>query len=233
MGDLDKTMIRFFVCIFCCFSQFISADSKVEDLKKQVCFFLPSIHGWCTEEKAKNFIDLVLEVKPKVCVEIGVFGGSSLFPTAMALKLLKSGVVIGIDAWDRLECIKYFDSTIDMVNLNWWGNVNVYHIYNSYLHMLKTHMLEPFCITKKMTSFKAAAELEHTAIDILHLDGNRAEEVSVKEVELYLPKVVPGGYIWITDSLCGEKQPAIDLLMEACDVVKTIDGGNCILFKKR
>ncbi len=220
------------ICIFC-FSYLFSNDSKVDDLKRQVCYFLPSLHGWCTEEKASNFIDLVLEVKPKVCAEVGVYGGSSLFPVAMALKFLTSGVVIGIDAWDRLECIKYFDAIHDMVNLSWWGTVNLYHVYNCYLNMIKTHMLDTYCITKKMHSFKAAMELDNMSIDILHLDGNRAETISAKEVELYLPKVVSGGYIWLTDSLCGEKQLAVDLLMEACDVIKTIDNGNCILFKKR
>ena len=79
----------------------LHADSEIDELKKQVCLVLPSLEGWCSREKALNFIDLVLEVKPQVCVEIGVFGGSSLFPVASALKHRGEGIVIGIDPWDN------------------------------------------------------------------------------------------------------------------------------------
>ena len=69
-------------------------------------------------------------------------------------------------------------------------------------------------------------------IDILHIDGNRAAEQSIQDVRLYLPKVNPGGYVWMGDCLGYNKQKAIELLMQQCDVIKIIDDGNCILFRK-
>lgn len=53
--------------------------------------------------------DLILKENPKVYVEIGVWGGSSIFPTALALKLLNNKeVVFAIDPWNSEEYIKYY-----------------------------------------------------------------------------------------------------------------------------
>jgi len=225
-----KTITRSVLFFFCLFAS-LHADPKVEGLKQKVCNVLPSLEGWCTTEKALSFIDLVLEVQPEVYVEIGVFGGRSLFPVASALKFLGKGTVIGIDPWDKIECIKYYDPIADQLNLQWWGKVNLNYIYSSYISMLKKYELEKFCRTIRATSEKAAAEID--AIDILYIDGNHSEEASLLDVVLYLPKVRQGGYVWMNDSLWPDRQTAVELLLEECDAVKLIDNGNCILFKKR
>ncbi len=224
-----KMSILALICLICCFSS-LKADNKSE-LKERVAYFLPSIHGWCSKEKAMSFMDLVFETKPKLCVEVGVYGGSSIFPVATALKLLGEGVVVGVDPWDKLECLKYFDPVEDAKDLEWWGKINLSFIYTSYITMLKRFELEECCITMKTTSEKAALVLDN--IDILYLDGNHAEVVMEKDAKLYLPKVRSGGYIWINDSLWKQTQKAIDILSEQCDVIKLIDNGNCILFRKR
>lgn len=218
------------ILVFVLFFSFLRAD-PADDLKKQVCHEIYTLHGWCTPEKALNFIDLVLEVKPEVCVDIGTFGGRSLFPVAAALKFLDKGVVIGIDPWDKVECLKHFDETDDPRHIDWWGRVDFNHIYRSFLQMLQRYNLEKYCKMIKATSEKAASQIE--TIDILYIDGNHAEHMVTKDVELYLPKIRTGGYIWLNDSTWTAMQPAIELLTESCDVIKLIENGNCILFKKR
>lgn len=216
--------------LFCCLFS-LHADTTVDALKQNVCSVLPTLEGWCSKTKAIEFIDLVLEVKPEVCVEIGVFGGSSLFPVASALKYLGKGIIIGIDPWDKIECIKYFDPIEDAEHLKWWGSLNINYVYQAYNNMLKKHKLDNFVKTIKATSEEAAPLIDK--IDILYIDGNHSETCSVQDVLLYLPKVRTGGYIWMNDTLWKERQEAVDLLAVACDVVKLIDNGNCILFKKR
>lgn len=173
----------------------------------------------------------MIETNPKVCVEIGVFGGASLFPVASALITLGEGVIIGIDPWDKVECIKYFDPVEDQADLQWWGKLNLNYVHNSYLKILKTYGLEKCVITKMMTSEKAAADIE--MIDILHIDGNHSEIAFTQDVTTYLPKVRSGGYIWLNDALWESAQMAVDLLLESCEVIKAIDSGNCVLFKKQ
>lgn len=230
MGNLGEAMKKL-LFILITFVSVLKADESVTILKEYVCRELPWIQGWCSQEKAENFIDLILEVKPDVCVEIGIYGGSSIFPAASALKFLGKGTLIGIDPWDKFECIKYYDPVEDEVNLKWWGSLNLDYIHYTYVSMLKKYKLEEYVKTIKETSEKAISHIE--SIDILYIDGNHSEIASIRDVELYLPKVRSGGYIWYNDSIWPERQEGLDLLSEACEVVKLIDDGNCILFQKR
>lgn len=210
---------------------FLHAENETDELKQYICNLHPSLEGWCTREKALTLIDLTLELKPKICVDIGVFGGSSVFPVAATLKFLGSGIVIGIDPWDRLECIKYLDPSKDEAHFKWWAQVDLNYVYDSYMRALKRFGLDNYCLTMKTTSEKAVLAIDH--IDLLHIDGNHSEDCFTNDAKAYLPKVQSGGYILLNDSLWEEAQEAIDLLLEQCDVIKLIDCGNCIVFKKR
>lgn len=227
MGSITKVSTLLFLCFF----SLLYAGSTVDEIKEEVRRDLFQITGWCSEEKAMHFIDLVLEVKPEVCVEIGVFGGRSVFPVAMALKLLDHGVIIAIDPWDRIECLKYLDTVDDPKHFDYWGREDLNFAYRSYRGMIEKYELEKYCITKKMSSEKAASTIDN--IDILYIDGNHSEAISVQDVMLYLPKVRPGGYIWFNDPKWPSLYMACNLLRESCEVVHLIDNDNCILFKKR
>ena len=124
------------------------------------------------------------------------------------------------------------DPQQDAVHYEWWNKVNYERAYYSYLSFLKNFELENYCITIRMSSEKAVSKI-FSSIDILYIDGNHSEASSIEDVTLYLPKVRQGGYIWFNDSLWTSRQEAVELLLNACDVVKVIDNGNCVLFKKR
>lgn len=227
---MRKNIFYLFVFFLC--SSSLCADTDVENLKKEILFFVPTLHGWCSKEKAANFIDLVVKVKPKICVEIGVFGGASVYPVVSALKFLNNGIIYAIDPWDKIECIKYYDPVEDQANLDWWGKVNLPFIYGAFVMMLKGHELENYCTIMKTPSETAVESFAPSSIDILYIDGNHCEPASTQDVLLYLPKVRSGGYIWMNDALWATTQEAVGLLLDSCNVVKTIDNGNCILFKK-
>lgn len=216
----------------CLFFFFIAAyGDSVQELKETVLDNRQEIYGWCSAEKALNIIDLVLEVKPQVYVEIGVFSGASLYPAASALKFLGTGVAIGIDPWDKIECIRYLDPDKDKADLKWWAHQNMDHIYFGFLSVLRQFELEKSCVIFRATSKKAASVIG--TIDILYIDGNHNEKVATEDVKLYLPKVRPGGYIWLNDASWHSLREALKLLLASCDMVKKIDNGNCILFKKK
>jgi hypothetical protein len=221
--------MRNIIGFFCLFSSLFS--DNIEDLKLKVADSLPEVWGWCSREKADNFIDLVLEVKPQVCAEIGVFGGASLLPVGCALKHLGQGVVIAIDPWDIIECIRYLDPNLNEKDIRWWVKINMDHTYYGFLNLLRQFDLERTCIVLKMTSTKAASLVG--MIDILHIDGSHFESPALEDVRNYLPKVRSGGYIWLNDAASAALQPAANLLKEHCDQVKTIDNGKCILFRKK
>ncbi|HUD01937.1 MAG TPA: class I SAM-dependent methyltransferase [Rhabdochlamydiaceae bacterium] len=231
---MKKIILSLFFCFLPCLTYAGGEldQAKVEALKNHVCRNLSTLHGWCSQEKAQNFIDLVLEVKPDVCVEIGTFGGSSVLPVASALKFLDHGIVYAIDPWDKIEALKYFDPYEDHRHMDWWGKIDFFGIYHSFLNMVSNHELGKYVKVLRMTSEKAADEVKE-AIDILYIDGNHSEAIALLDVKLYLPKVRQGGYIWLNDSTWSCMQPAVELLQESCDAIRLIDNGNCILFKKR
>jgi cephalosporin hydroxylase len=231
---MKKSIIFFLLCFISCFANKpidFHAITSVEDLKRQVLRDLPFIPGWCSKEKALSFIDLVLEVEPQICVEIGVFAGSSIFPVASTLKFLEQGVVIAIDPWDKIECLKHMDPIEDQKHLDWWGKIDMEEIFKTYSNSIKKFGTENYIITCRTTSEKAAPKIE--SIDILYIDGNHSRKIALQDVMLYLPKVCSGGYIWINDSTWACMQPAVELLQKSCDIIRVIDNGNCILFRKR
>lgn len=227
---MDK-IVKYWICLLLTLSPCLCADKNEEFLRDQVCNLLPSLEGWCSQEKALAFIDLVLDVKPKVCVEIGVFGGASLFPIASALKFLGSGIVIGIDVWDRQEACRYFDPVKEQTDIKWWNQLDFEYVFNSYWSMLKRYGLDAHCVTVRASSERAIFCIP--SIDILHLDGNHSEKMAILDVQNYLPKVRPGGYIWLNDALWEKKKEAFRLLSCECDLIRSIDHGNCLLFQKR
>lgn len=218
------------ILVFLSLVQGFYAAADVKALKETICKQLPSLDGWCSQEKAVHFIDLILQEKPKIWVEIGVFGGSSFFPVASTFKFLGEGCIIGIDPWDKVECIKYYDPVRDRLDLNWWGSLNLNRFYDGFLQVLRNHRLEPYSKIIRSTSAAAASQIDN--IDVLYIDGNHDEFLSLQDVRLYLPKVRSGGFIWINDTLWQSRQEAIEFILQFCDFIELIDNGNCILFKK-
>lgn len=189
------------------------------------------MYGWCSQEKAEIFMNLVLKEKPKVCVELGAFTGASVLPVATALKLLGDGIIYCIDPWDRLEAIQHFDPVKDRVLIDSWSQVNFERIYGLFLHIINTWQLNKYCIILQKTSAEAANDIQEP-IDFLHIDGNHAEAISLLDVKAYLPKVRSGGYICYNDCLWAERVSALDLLLESCDLVRYMNKENCILLRK-
>jgi predicted O-methyltransferase YrrM len=88
-------------------------------------------HGWCKPEKADILIDLVAELKPVLAVEIGVYGGASLIPIALAMRDYECGRVIGIDPWRTEDCLKNMTRP---ENRKWWSSLNLDHGLLPVLH---------------------------------------------------------------------------------------------------
>ena len=74
-------------------------------------------------------------------------------------------------------------------------------------------------------------------IDFLHIDGNFSEAGSLEDVLYYLPKVIPGGYILLSNlfvTVDGEysKMKALWALMDQCETIAEIENSNAALFQK-
>ncbi|MEN9344271.1 MAG: hypothetical protein RLZZ453_1058 [Chlamydiota bacterium] len=213
------------------FNTLYCAPISWEDYKGKALLHQHEADGWCSVEKASKMMDLIYSVHPTVCVEVGVFGGSSIYPTAMALSYLNEGKVYAIDPWEHAPCQVGYDTSNP--NYIWWTQVNLEQIYCNFLRLLKRHQLTSFCQPMRMTSQKAVHFFDDESIDILHIDGNHTEEVALEDAMTWLPKVKPGGYIWFDDVNWSSTAKAVAYLEEHCDIdFEHSIGNSCLLFHK-
>jgi cephalosporin hydroxylase len=182
-----------------------------ENLEKFLPANYTSIHGWCTTEKAKKLMELVIECNPVLSVELGVFGGRSLLPIALMSKQLNpNSKVIGIDAWSLTQAIEGNNETS---NNTWWSNINYTEIFNYTKDLMVKNNVNDIVELWKESSKNAAIKFEDESIDILHQDSNHSEEVTCAEVELYWNKVRERGYWIFDDTNWPTTQKAQDLLL--------------------
>jgi len=157
-----------------------------------------TLPGWCGPSKATAMMDLIYKTKPQLCVEIGVFGGSSLFPTACALQYLNCGQVYGIDSWSHTDCCIGYK--IGDPDYEWWSQVPLMQIHHDLENLLKKHHLDTYCRLLCLSSQDACSYFTDGSIDILHIDGNHSEASTLQDVQMFFPKVKSGGYIWLNDT---------------------------------
>lgn len=162
---------------------------------------LPGMHGWCTPEKGKRMAALVYEMivrKPDgvpLCVELGVFGGRSLVAMALALKDQECGRVDGIDPYAADAAL---EGTNDRENAAWWSTIDFEAVAQSAQDAIDRLGLTAYARIVRQRSVDCVSSYADESIDVLHQDSNHSEEVSCREVELWLPKMRHGAY-WIFD----------------------------------
>lgn len=211
---------------------FLPFDPQFKELEGSVFNYLRN--SWVTEEKAQLIMELIALTKPKICVDIGSFSGSSALPIAATLKYLKNGKVYLIDAWSAQESIKNIPVTDP--NHEWWSSLNMQPIKSQCLAMIREWALEPYCQIFHAPSEQVAFQIDQ--IDFLHLDGNFSEAGSLLDVALYVPKVKSGGYILLSNAFLRidqmlTKKATIWHLYQECELVTELENGNTMLFKKQ
>lgn len=173
------------------FSALNQPDWSVK-VRQQSLLAMAGLDGWGSNYKATVLIDLILMMRPEVVVEIGVFGGKSLFPMAYAVKANGNGKVYGIDPWDANESV----IGMDQVNHNWWITVDHQAIYTRLVEKIHQFELQSYLELIRTTSANAPLI---SNIGLLHIDGNHSEEVSYQDLLRWVPMVKKGGVILLDD----------------------------------
>ena len=187
-----------------------------EEIKAQ----LARMSGWCSPEKALALYNLVVETKPAIAIDLGVFSGKSCLSMAYGCRTNGSGIVVGIDAWEKSLCT--FDA--DEGTRNWWSsNVDLPNVYREFLgHLLSTGLTEQVRILR-MSSWQASHCLTEE-IGLLHIDGSHDEFSSSSDVAYWLPKLKVGGFVCLDDYDWASLAIAVKLAKKCCDEVTVING---------
>lgn len=210
----------------------MSDTPELTELENKIKAFVsndrvPRIHGWTTEEKAIAMAHLILKERPALAVEIGVFGGRSLVPQAMALKALGRGLIVGIDPFSHAAAL---DGEVGPENADWWSKLDLDGISKAAWDAITVEGVKDHTALVRCEAQIAAMMFLTGSIGILHIDGNHSEKASCRDVHIYYPLVQTGGYIWFDDADWPTTQMALAVLDARCRRVSAV--GNCVLFRK-
>jgi cephalosporin hydroxylase len=192
---------------------------------EEIEMLIPGLPGWSTVKKCQTLYNLITEVKPKITIDIGVFGGRSTIAMAFAHKEV-GGYVVGIDPWTADACL---EGVNDEANDNWWKSLDYEGLYRGFMIQVLAQDITDVTNILRMKAEQAHSIYRNNKIGLIHIDGNHSELKSCQDVELWSPLVQEGGYMVFDDSNWPSTQEAQKLLLnygfKEIDRVKEQNGG--------
>lgn len=207
-------------------------DRLPEPLFSQIQTIVDSpdaIPGWCNAEKGHALAGLIVREQPQVVMELGVYQGRSLVCQALAMKhnAVSGSVCVAVDPWNM--------NATQEGNLpeaeEWWKSADFEQIHQEFLGHLKKWELEAWVHVIRQSSQDAAKEIADESVDVLHIDGNHSQLASTRDVQLYLPKLKSGGWLWMDDTCWDSVQNAFNVAKTQCDLIH--DSGWWSLLRKK
>lgn len=170
-------------------------STTISELMMKLEMTVPKLEGWCTISKAQHLAAMVIALRPKATVEVGVFGGRSLIPLAMAHAFIGEGFALGIDPWAKASSLDGMDGE----NAEWWSKLDHEAIYAGFMSASARLRADGFIQVKRSDSDTAAfGDAVPKVIDLLHIDGNHGPQ-AVKDVDNYASRVRSGGILIMDD----------------------------------
>lgn len=169
--------------------------SALPDIRREIEDAASEGGGWCSPDKAIQIAALVIEHRPSVVVELGVWTGGSAIPIAIALRHLGVGQLRAIDAWSTQASV----AGQEEANATWWrsvGDEGHERALQTFLTRLKKHRVDPQRC--KVLRQRTDDALVPPVIDILHHDANHGPQV-VADIERWAPAVRIGGLLILND----------------------------------
>jgi predicted O-methyltransferase YrrM len=194
---------------------------------------MSALDGWCSEAKSVWLYNTVTAERPDTIVEVGIFGGRSLVPMALALKANGRGVAYGIESWSPDAATRY--ATND-ANDDWWQKVDYGSVKRKFFDFIvRRDLLD---VIKVVEADSHKAHLLFEGIDMLHIDGGHSPFGAAADVVHYGPRVRPGGIIVFDDIDWPTTKPAVAALENIADHVGEIQDeasgtSTCAIFRKR
>lgn len=179
------------------------------------------MEGWCTHEKACVLFKLVEDYKPELCAELGTFSGRSIVAIASGLKAIGGGIIFGIDPW-RVEAA--LEGTNTDADNQWWKQVPWDRIIREYYDRLLEYELLEYTSHFRKHDLDCLIYFNDESINLIHFDSNHSEEVAVRTVHSWWPKLAEGCVIVMDDITWSGQSKAVVVLGEyGCETIKEYD----------
>lgn len=179
------------------------------------------VDGWATQEKVLELGDLIIDRRPMTIVEIGILGGKSLIPMAIAAK--ETGAdVWGIDPWTVEACVE--GSNADATQ-EYWRDMEkrgeLDRIRKEFIRDMTRSGVERTIRVLMAHDLNVIQFFGDDTIGLLHLDSNHSPEVSFRSVQDWSKKVEHGGLFVMDDSNWKEQSGAVEWL-KSSDKLKVL-----------
>lgn len=207
--------------------------SLPDDLKAHVLAHFSAVtDGWCWEDKAIKLAEVVWTLKPKLTVEVGVFGGKSFIPMAAVVAHLDQNEgkhrAEGIDAWSAVAAVSGNEGT---PHEEFWGNQamldSIFNKASARVNALASRSVRLI----KETSEEAVARYKDGSIDLLSIDGNHEESHALHDAKKWWAKLSTGGVMAFDDTAWESQQKAVNWLKEHGEVIWEYNqNGNSTMF---
>jgi len=200
------------------YGRFLHAEVR-QFLEEVVASVPVDFGGGSGSAKALVIADLIARHGVRDTIEIGVYRGRSLLPVAAMLRITGTGVATGIDPWSVDEALQEETHAVGPGVNEWVRSHPWEETYQSVLQRIEDLRLTENCRILRMTSEEAAPEFADASVDLVHVDGNHDQAAVERDVERYLPKVRPGGFLVLDDASWSSIRPVIEELRGRLDFV--------------
>jgi len=131
-------------------------------------------------------------------VEIGIFGGKSLIPMALAVQSRGGGSVIGVEPWAADVAIA---EPTKEVNDAWWASVDFPSVKQHFYASAVRYGVMPIISVLEMDSRAAFAVVKASGkqFDLIHIDGAHSPETALEDAKSWSRLLKKGGLIVFDD----------------------------------
>jgi predicted O-methyltransferase YrrM len=207
-----------------------------DDLKAHILAHFNAVtDGWCWEEKAIKLAEVVWTLKPKLTVEVGVFGGKSFIPMAAVVAHLDQNEgkhsAVGIDAWEATAAL---ENNFGTAHEPFWKDQAMLDGVRARAVGRCNALASRSVKLVKDWSTNAIRDFSDGQINVISLDSNHSEATSFRDVVTWWAKLAPGGVFIFDDTAWESQQKAVNWLKERGEVIWEYNqnGNSTMMFLK-
>ena len=174
--------------------------------------FRTDTQGWNSQHKFLK--DTIVQTRPSLIVEIGVWKGGSTLHMAKAVQAAElDATIIAVDTW--LGSWEHWE------NRQWFDDLLVQNGYPSLFYTFLTNVVEAkatdIVVPLPLDSANASILLQHKKVqaDMIHIDGGHDYDAVLTDLRRWWPILAPGGTFVIDDfDPAGKVWPSVKAAVE-------------------
>ena len=152
------------------------------------------LEGWADLKKAHTLAAIVIALRPETVLEVGVYGGKSFLPMALACKEVGRGMCYAVDPWQTEASV----AEQPKEHADHWGKVDHEKIYNGFMEAVrKLGVAHRVRVLRQKSDDVDLSKFQ--SIELLSIDGNHGPQ-ALRDVKRFCP-LVPVGGICVLDDL--------------------------------